>query len=98
MTDKDIAGLVGNAYEAKGFTSTSATADVNQATINSFKASSDVLMNIRMPEGTRGSAFGVSREAEFVLPPNTSFVVTDASRIEGGRISIDLLVTGQNDG
>lgn len=96
MTDKDIADLEGKTYVAKGFTSTFAPASLNPNIKNSYSASASILINIQMPEGTYGATIGNNAESEFVLPPNTSFVVTGAKRVGTDKLSIDLLVSGQN--
>lgn len=96
MTDKDIAELEGKTYVAKGFTSTFAPESVNPNIKRGYEASTQVLLNIMMPEGTYGATIGNNRESEFVLPPNTSFVVTSAKRSDTGKLSIDLVVSEQN--
>jgi hypothetical protein len=96
MTDKDIADLEGKMYVAKGFTSTFAPKSLQPSVKDSFHASASVLINIQMPEGTYGATIGNNKESEFVLPPNTSFLVTSAKRVGTDKLSIDLLVSGQN--
>ena len=95
LTDEEVSGLVGNVYEAKGFTSTAAPEGIDLAFVNDRVMQSDVQMNILMPAGTKGGTIGNEVEQEFVLPPNTSFIVTGAERAPGSRISLDLLVVGQ---
>jgi HK97 family phage portal protein len=96
MTDDEIAGMVGNSFTAKGFTSTSATDGLNEGFVNERDSKSDIRMNIMLPEGTRGGTIGNKLEQEYILPPNTTFTVVGVSeRDAGGRISMDLLVTGQ---
>jgi GNAT superfamily N-acetyltransferase len=92
----NLENLIGKTYHAKGFTSTSAKPDKNVN--DSYRAQSKVLVNIHMPAGTYGATVGNARESEFLLPPDTFFVVMGASDIGEGRISLDLLVTGQGDG
>jgi hypothetical protein len=96
MTDKDIADLEGKNYVAKGFTSTFAPESVNPNIKSGYEAATKVFLNIMMPEGTYGATIGNNAESEFVLPPNTSFVVTGAKRVGTDKLSIDLLVSGQN--
>jgi len=98
MSEEDINGLVGKTFEAKGFTSTSAPNSVHQSVNDSFKASSTVFSNIHMPAGTHGATMGNDREGEFVIAPNTTFVVMGAKRLDKTRIVLDLLVTGQENG
>jgi len=96
MTYEDIANLEGKSYVAKSFTSTFAPGSVNPNLKNSYEAQTKVFLNIMMREGTYGATIGNNRESEFVLPPNTSFVVTGAKRVGTDKLSIDLLVSGQN--
>ena len=96
MTDEDIANLEGKSYVAKSFTSTFAPGSVNPNIKNSYEAQTKVFLNIMMREGTYGATIGNNRESEFVLPPNTSFVVTGAKRVGTDKLSIDLSVSGQN--
>lgn len=96
MTDKDISDLESKTYVAKGFTSTFVPESINQNTVNTFAAGTGVSLNIRMPEGTYGATIGNLRESEFVLPPDTSFVITSAKRDGPNRLTIDLLVSEQN--
>jgi len=98
MSEEDINGLVGKTFEAKGFTSTSAPNSVHQSVNDSFKASATVFSNIHMPAGTHGATMGNDEEGEFVIAPNTTFVVMGAKRLDKTRIVLDLLVTGQENG
>ena len=92
----NLENLIGKTYHAKGFTSTSAKPDKNVN--DSYRAQSKVLVNIHMPAGTYGATVGNARESEFLLAPDTFFVVMGANDIGEGRISLDLLVTGQGNG
>jgi hypothetical protein len=96
MTDKDIADLELKSYVAKGFTSTFAPESVNPNIKRGYEAQTQVLLNIMMPEGTYGATIGNNRESEFVLPPDTSFIVTSAKRVGTDKLSIDLVVSEQN--
>jgi len=98
MSEEDIKGLVGKTFEAKGFTSTSAPNSLHQSVNDSFKASATVFANIHMPAGTHGATMGNDEEGEFVIAPNTTFVVMGAKRLDETRIVLDLLVTGQENG
>lgn len=98
MSEKDIQKLVGKTFEAKGFTSTSAPNSLHQSVNDSYKASSTVFANIHMPAGTHGATMGNDKESEFVIAPNTTFVVMGAKRLDKNRIVLDLLVTGQENG
>jgi hypothetical protein len=92
----DFESLIGKTYHAKGFTSTSAKP--HESVNDSYKAQSKVLANIHMPAGTYGATVGNDRESEFILAPDTFFVVMGVNDIGEGRISLDLLVTGQGNG
>jgi hypothetical protein len=92
----DFESLIGKTYHAKGFTSTSAKP--HESVNDSYKAQSKVLVNIHMPAGTYGATVGNDRESEFILAPDTFFVVMGVNDIGEGRISLDLLVTGQGNG
>ena len=92
----NLENLIGKTYHAKGFTSTSAKP--HQSVNDSFRSQSKVLANIHMPAGTYGATVGNDRENEFILAPDTFFVVMGANDLGEGRISLDLLVTGQGDG
>jgi hypothetical protein len=96
MTDKDIADLKGENYVAKGFTSTFAPESVNPNIKRGYESSTQVLLNIMMPQGTYGATIGNDREMEFVLPPDTSFRISGAKRVGANKLSIDLLVIEQN--
>jgi hypothetical protein len=92
----NLKSLIGKTYHAKGFTSTSVEPD--SSTTDGYKSVSKVLANIHMPAGTYGATVYNSRESEFLLPPDTFFVVMGVNDIGEGRISLDLLVTGQGNG
>lgn len=96
MTDKDIADLESNYYLAKGFTSTFAPESVHPNVKRSYEAGSQVFLNIMMPKGTYGATIGNDKEMEFVLPPDTSFLVASAKRVGTNKLSIDLVVSEQN--
>jgi hypothetical protein len=92
----DLESLIGKTYHAKGFTSTSAKP--HQSINDGYRSQSKVLANIHMPAGTYGATVGNDRESEFILAPDTFFVVMGANDLGEGRISLDLLVTGQGNG
>jgi len=94
----NLESLIGKTYNAKGFTSTSAPNSLHSSVNDSYKSTSKVLVNIHMPAGTYGATVGNDKESEFILAPDTFFVVMGASKLGGGRILLDLLVTGQGDG
>ena len=96
ISEENLAKFIGKTYHAKGFTSTSAKP--HESVNDSFRAQSKVLTNIHMPAGTYGATVGNDRENEFILPPDTFFVVMGANNLGEGRISLDLLVTGQGNG
>lgn len=94
----NLESLIGKTYNAKGFTSTSAPNSLHSSVNDSYKSTSKVLANIHMPAGTYGATVGNDRESEFILAPDTFFVVMGANDLGEGRISLDLLVTGQGNG
>jgi hypothetical protein len=94
----NLESLIGKTYHAKGFTSTSAPSSLHSSVNDSYKSTSKVLTNIHMPAGTYGATVGNDKESEFILAPDTFFVVMGASNLGGGRILLDLLVTGQGNG
>jgi hypothetical protein len=94
----NLESLIGKTYNAKGFTSTSAPSSLHSSVNDSYKSTSKVLVNIHMPAGTYGATVGNDKESEFILAPDTFFVVMGANDLGEGRISLDLLVTGQGDG
>lgn len=94
-TYEELSGQVGAVFTDKGFTSTWAKGG-NAPTDTLFADKADVLFNVRLPAGTRGSKLTISDrdEDEFLLPPGATFVVTGV-RKNGAQTVMDIVLTSQ---
>lgn len=90
----DFSSLIGQTMQERGFMSTWVQGQqLNRQ--SSFVDLADVILEVDLPAGTKGSKFpGVAGENEFLLPSNSTLVVTDIQEV-AGKLHVRVLLTGQ---
>lgn len=85
-----MANLQGTIWNNKGVTSTS----VGLVNVSAF-SNREVKMTIHMPAGTYGARATQDYEGEFMIAPNTDFLITEVREMDDGVFHIDAIVANQ---
>lgn len=85
-----MANLQGTIWNNKGVTSTS----VGLVNGSAF-SNREVKMTIHMPAGTYGARATQDYEGEFMIAPNTDFLITEVREMDNGVFHIDAIVANQ---
>jgi hypothetical protein len=97
----DLDVQIGDVYEAKGFTSTSAFTGFAGESVSTTFTKMPYQFRIYVPQGARGGALPynpelayASDEAEVLLPPNSRFTIVNIDT-EGSKTLIEMILTEQ---
>jgi hypothetical protein len=93
--EDDVKSLIGQAFADKGFLSCSTIFMDGKAIPKNQFQKRDVQMRISVPKGTKGAALNENWEYEFLMPPNTTILITGVKINVGSPSIIDAVVVKQ---